>query len=187
MLRLTLPTVGLLGLLCFTAQAHDHNHDQHHTHNPDAHQHGIGRLDLVIENQQLILSLQMPAEDLLGFEHAPRTPEQQEQLTALQATLEQPQKLFALPDAAQCSLQSSELHSSLFAEPAQSGDDAQATRHADINALYHFNCARIERLKQIDVSLFQQFSGSEKLLLQAITPRGQFGDELSAVHNRIHF
>lgn len=187
MLRLIPPTFGLLGLFCFTAQAHDHSHDHHHAHNPDAHQHGVGHLDVVIDNQQLMLTLQMPAEDLLGFEHAPRTPEQQEQLTALQAVLKQPHTLFVLPDAAQCSPESSELHSSLFAEPAPSGDDVQTARHADISVLYRFNCVRIEQLKQLEVILFEQFPGSEKLLLQAITPRGQFGDELSAGRNRIRF
>lgn len=181
--RLTSCTLGLLALVAVAAQAHDH----HPTHNPAAHQHGIGQLDLVIEGRQLILALQIPAADLIGFEHAPRTPEQQAQVTALQTTLEQPENLFALPAAAQCSLESSELHSSLFADPSDSRDDTQTTGHADIDIQYHFSCARAEHLKQLDVILFQQFPGSEKLILQAITADGQFGDELHARHNRIHF
>lgn len=187
MLRLAFSTLALLGLFCGPAQAHDHSHDHRHTHNPSAHQHGIGHLDLVMEGQQLTLMLQIPAEDLLGFEHAPRTPAEQEQLTAVQATLNNPQKLFTFAAKAQCRLESSELHSGLFANPPRVADDAQAVEHADISAHYQFHCAEAGKLREMEVMLFQQFPGSEKLLLQAITPSGQSGAELSAAHNRIRF
>ena len=184
MLRLPVLAFTLLGFISFSAPAHDHSHHAHH--NAAAHQHGLGHLDLVLEGQQLILELLIPAEDLLGFEHAPQTPEQQVQLNDLLATLEQPAKLFALPAAAQCSLDSMKLQSPLFAEPVHSGDDADAThQHADISAHYHFNCARVERLNQLEVTLFQLFPGSTQLLLQAITPSGQYGGELSASSNHI--
>lgn len=184
MLRLTPLALGLLGLVSFGVQSHDHRHG--HTHNAAAHQHGLGHLNLVLEGQHLILELLIPAEDLLGFEQAPQTPEQQVQLDDLQATLEQPEKLFALPAAAQCSLDSMKLQSPLFAEPVHSGDDADAThQHADISAHYHFSCARVESLNQLEVTLFQLFPGSTQLLLQAISPSGQYGGELSAGNNRI--
>lgn len=183
MLRTTPLILGLLGLASFSAQSHDHQHAP--AHNAAAHQHGLGYLDLVLEDQQLVLELRIPAEDLLGFEHAPQTPEQQAQLDDLQATLEQPEKLFALPAAAQCSLDSMKLQSPLFAEPVHSGDDADAHQHADISAHYHFSCARVERLDQLKVILFQRFPGSARLVLQAITPSGQYGGELNAGNNRI--
>src|SRR5690554_7487990 len=46
-------------------QAHDPGH---HGSNAPAHQHGVGQLHLVIEQDQLHLELQVPADDLLGFE-----------------------------------------------------------------------------------------------------------------------
>ena len=184
MLRLPALAITLLGFTSFSAHAHDHSHHAHH--NAAAHQHGLGHLDLVLEEQQLILELLIPAEDLLGFEHAPQTPEQKAQLDALQATLKQPEKLFALPAAAQCSLDTLELQSSLFAEPADPGDDAVAAhQHVDISAHYHFNCSSVEHLQQLQVVLFQSFPGSARLLLQAITPSGQYGGELSASSNQI--
>ncbi len=186
MLRSARFTLGLLGAISFGVQAHDHNHHSHdgHSHNPAAHQHGIGHLDLVLEGNELVIELHVPAEDLLGFEHAPRTPEQQAQMTAAQETLKQPQQLFALPAAAKCSLTSVELNSSLFAETAEAVAPA-ALEHADIQAQYLFSCAAVKHLQQLDVTLFAQFPGSQRLLLQAITPSGQYGDELSATHNRI--
>lgn len=177
----------LLSLSSISIQAHDHSHDAH-AHNAAAHLHGIGHLDLVVEGQQLVLELNIPAQDLLGFEHAPRTPEQQAQLEALQATLTQPEKLFILPTAARCELQAVTLHSSLFngtRDPAS--DNHTAQQHADVHAHYAFRCARTEALQQLEIILFQQFPGSTKLLLQAIFPNGQYGGELSAHDNRIRF
>lgn len=183
MLRLPLSlTLGLLALISTGVQADDHSH------NAAAHQHGVGHLNLVLEGQQLILELSTPAEDLLGFEHAPRTPEQQAQLNTLKEILGQPEKLFTLPAAAQCDPEPVTLHSSLFAESVGSGSDDQAAdQHADISAHYAFHCARVENLQHLEVILFEQFPGSTKLLLQAITPSGQYGGELSASDHRIRF
>lgn len=188
MLRSAFFALGLLGVISLGALAHDHDHHHHahddHSHNPAAHQHGIGHLDLVLEGNQLVIELRAPAEDLLGFEHAPRTPEQQVQLTVLQDTLKQPEQLFALPAAAKCTLTSVELNSSLFAEAPQAVPEV-ASQHADIQAQYQFSCAAVQHLQQLEVTLFQHFPGSQRLLLQAITPDSQYGDELSATHNRI--
>lgn len=194
MLRVAHFALVLLGVIHFGAQAqahhhdHDHDHDNHahdgHSHNPAAHQHGVGHLNLVLDGSQLMIELHTPAEDLLGFEHAPRTPEQRARTAELQVILKQPEKLFALPPAARCSLASVELHSSLFAGPPQAAPEP-AGQHADIQAHYQFSCAAVQHLQQLDVTLFQQFPGSQRLLLQAITPNGQYGDELSVTHHRI--
>ncbi|GGJ09353.1 DUF2796 domain-containing protein [Halopseudomonas pertucinogena] len=163
-------------------QAHQpHSHDSP-ARNPAAHQHGIGHLDLLLEDRQLTLLLELPAADLVGFEHAPRTAEQRARLEQVRAALQDPQRLFELPGAAQCTLTSVELHSDLFADAAPSADDAG---HADISAHYLFSCNRTEKLQYLQVTLFEHFPGSEKLLLQAVTPSGQQGGELSAGRNRI--
>ncbi|MFA5678066.1 MAG: DUF2796 domain-containing protein [Pseudomonas sp.] len=178
--------VGLLGAISVTAQTHDHDHG-HHQHNAPAHQHGLGHLDLVLEDELLLLELQIPAEDLLGFEHAPRTTEQRAQVQALRDTLQQPELLFRLPAAARCDLETMELHSSLFtqADTQEESDHHTLAEHADIRAQYQFRCTAVAHLQHLDIVLFGQFPGSETLQLQAITPRGQYGDELNATHNRI--
>ena len=179
-------SLGLLGVISLAAQAHDHHHHapDGHSHNAPAHQHGVGHLDLVLEGNELVIELQMPAEDLLGFEHAPRTPEQHAQVAALQNTLQQPERLFTLPAAAECRLTSVELNSSLFTDTPQSAPEDQL-QHADIQAHYHFTCAAAQHLQQLEVVLFESFPASQRLLLQAITPNGQYGDQLNATHNRV--
>lgn len=181
-------TLALLGTLTGSVQAHP-QHTQHahssHGESPAAHQHGIGHLDLVLEGSELILALRLPASDLLGFEHAPVSAEQHARLQQVQTILHQPHRLFELPEAAQCSLTSVQVHNDLAAEQTASTPDRHSTGHADISAYYSFSCARPDRLQQLQITLFDHFPGSEKLLLQAITPAGQQGDELSAGRNRI--
>lgn len=192
MSRLAPFALALSGIVSLAAHAHDHHGHAHGSHNPAAHQHGVGNLDIVLDGQQLQLELTSPADDLLGFEHAPRTQAQRDQLANLQDTLRQPDKLFALPAAAQCSLDSVQLHSPLFALADHSGDDDHdhdhsEHAHADISAQYSYSCATPARLESMEVMLFGLFPGSEKLILQAISPRGQQGGELTATSNRVRF
>lgn len=198
--RLALLTLALTGTVSLALHAHEPHGHAHGSHNAAAHQHGVGALDIVIDDKQLLLELTTPAGDLLGFEHAPHNQAQRDQLDSLMSTLRQPEKLFALPAAAQCSLESVELHSPLFALPEHSGDDAHAEHehhhghndkheheHADINAQYSYSCTTPTRLEHLDVTLFDLFPSSEKLILQAITPRGQQGGELTAANRRVRF
>lgn len=178
-------TLALLGTLISSVQAHPQHAPSPHGHSPAAHQHGVGHLDLVLEGSELMLALRLPASDLLGFEHAPASAEQHARLQQVQAILHEPHRLFALPEAAQCSLATVELHNDLAAEKAEPTADRHSSGHADISAHYSFSCGRPDRLQQLQITLFDHFPGSEKLLLQAITPSGQQGDELSAGRNRI--
>ena len=174
--------LALLAAFTVSIQAHDHGH---HGSNAPAHQHGVGQLHLVIEQDQLHLELQVPADDLLGFEHAPSTAEQHAALAALQETLQQPERLFRLPASARCELQASELHSSLFASADSTTAHEQHEEHADISARYQFRCAAMPQLQQVEILVFDLFPNSQRLVLQAITPRGQTGAELTAKRNLV--
>ena len=50
----------------------------------DAHEHGNARLNLAIDNGMLLLELESPAINMLGFEHAPENDQQNNAI--LQAT-----------------------------------------------------------------------------------------------------
>lgn len=188
MRKFTCLTLLLLGLPIQPAVARDqhthHTHSGHHQ-NAAAHQHGIGQLDLALEGNQLLLVLEMPAEDLLGFEHAPRDQAQRARLDEVRATLAQADQLFQLSGSAHCKLSSVELHSSLFARSANPGEPAPAGGHADIRAQYQYHCTRPEQLRHLDAVLFRHFPGSERLRVQAVTPRGQASGELTAEQPRL--
>lgn len=89
-------------LLPLAAQAADeHNHDHDHEHGSlDAHEHGVGRLNAVLDGKALELELESPAMNLVGFEHLATTDADKAKLAAARKQLEQPLVLFSLPKAA---------------------------------------------------------------------------------------
>ncbi|MGL4932766.1 MAG: ZrgA family zinc uptake protein, partial [Aeromonas sp.] len=64
----------LLAAAAFGAHA---NQDEHESHG--AHEHGHGQLNLVVDGDQLMIELQAPAADLVGFEHAAKSDEEKAQ------------------------------------------------------------------------------------------------------------
>ncbi|MCV6598263.1 MAG: DUF2796 domain-containing protein [Mangrovicoccus sp.] len=68
----------------------------------DAHVHGTGLLNIAVEGVELAMEFKAPGHDLVGFEHAASSPEDEQLIAAALASLEDPMSLFALPEAAGC-------------------------------------------------------------------------------------
>lgn len=58
----------------------------------EPHVHGTGRLQLVIEDGTLYADLRIPADDVVGYEHAPTTVAERATLTHALALLQDPTK-----------------------------------------------------------------------------------------------
>ncbi len=155
----------------------------HPAHEP--HVHGIAALNIVLENHDVHLTLESPAVNLLGFEHAPVTAEQKTAFHATRQILTRPPRLFALPGAG-CQLVDSdiwmpEIHSHT------DGDDGHDhhEEHADIHANYHFQCSRIAELNEIRIDLFAIFPGIQQIKAQWVTGRSQGTQLLTPAANRL--
>ena len=180
-------------LLPLAAQAADeHNHDHDHEHGSlDAHEHGVGRLNAVLDGKALELELESPAMNLVGFEHLAITDADKAKLAAARKQLEQPLVLFSLPKAAGCVVSSQELESPLFGDKpdddhdhATDGKGAAAHDHdhdhdhSEIHAHYQFTCASPAALKNLDLAnIFKTFPATQKIQVQLIGPSGQQGVE----------
>lgn len=191
---------------------HNHDHDHDHGSSLGAHEHGVANLNLVVDGNAVAIELDSPADNLLGFEYTPRSEEDIAKVKDVMALLEQADTLFLFPAEADCKLEKVELEAPQFdavkrADESQAehkhsdhkhdhkhkhehkhdGEHKHADTHADIEAHFHFQCSQPAALNQVEVALFEAFPGTEKLLLQAITPAGQQGGELSASQNVIRF
>ena len=176
-------------LLPLAAQAADeHNHDHDHEHGSlDAHEHGVGRLNAVLDGKALELELESPAMNLVGFEHLATTDADKAKLAAARKQLEQPLVLFSLPKAAGCVVSSQELESPLFGDKPDDDHDhatdgkgaaAHDHDHSEIHAHYQFNCAYPTALKNLDLAnIFKTFPATQKIQVQLIGPSGQQGVE----------
>jgi Protein of unknown function (DUF2796) len=158
-----------------TAQTHSHAHK---SRKADAHQHGTGRLDVAIEGTTVSLALEVPADDIVGFEHVAKTPADKAKLEAAKAKLANPLTLFELPKAAGCSLQKGEVK---FAAEAADKKDG----HTEVTAEYSLTCTNIAELKAIEFLYFKAFKGAEALKVNLIGPTAQTAFEVTRKKPRL--
>ncbi|AZC25798.1 MULTISPECIES: DUF2796 domain-containing protein [Pseudomonas] len=188
-LLLALPFALLPLVAAQAAQAHEHEHEHGSL---GTHEHGVARLNAVLDGQALELELESPAMNLVGFEHAPSTDADKAKVAAARKQLEQPLALFNLPSAASCSVAKQELESPLFGDqPAADHDDdeheetndghAHHHEHSEIHAHYQFTCTQPGALKDLDLAqVFKTFPATQKIQVQLISPSGQQGVEATA-------
>ncbi len=140
-----------------------------------AHQHGVASATLVIDPQGVEWQMDMPADQLFGFEHAPSTAQQQ---AIQQSQLEkiQPQRWLVWPDEAKCELKTATL----------ALDDADSHHHDYVSSA-SWQCADISSINQLEITLFQLTMGLEQLHVQYITPSGQGSRTLTPQEQRLAF
>ncbi|SFI94425.1 MULTISPECIES: DUF2796 domain-containing protein [unclassified Pseudomonas] len=175
------------------AVAHAHDDHEHEHGSLGAHEHGVGRLNAVLDGQALELEFDSPAMNLVGFEHQATTPADKAKVAAARKQLENPQALFSLPKGAGCVVSTQELNSPLFGDKPEADhadDDDHATDgkgaaahehhhdHSEIHAHYQFTCATPTALSNLDLTqVFKTFPATQKIQVQLIGPSGQQGVE----------
>lgn len=164
-----------------------------HQHSLEAHVHGIGTLNIALENQLLELQLESPAMNIIGFEYQPTTAADIQAVKAAQSTLSNAVELFAFSPAAQCRLTSVSIENALLKgsgahdhdhdhdHESQPAAEIAEHQHNDISAHYQYHCATPAQLNSIDLAgLFKLFTQTEKIQVQLIVGDYQQGAELSA-------
>ncbi len=177
------------------AVAHAHEDHDHEHGSLGAHEHGVGRLNAVLDGQALELELDSPAMNLVGFEHVATTAADKAKVAAARKQLENPTALFNLPKAAGCVVSAQELNSPLFGDKPEADhdddddDDHDATDaahehhhdHSEIHAHYQFTCATPTALSNLDLTqVFKTFPATQKIQVQLIGPSGQQGVDATA-------
>ncbi len=119
-----------------------------------AHEHGIARLGLAVDGARVTVDLQLPAESVFGFEHAPRS--EQERATATEA-LDRLRsggaRLLAFPDGTSCGLDSAEVQAPEYVEDDHAGEDQhthedehahedEGIQHEEVHLLASLTCMR---------------------------------------------
>ena len=197
-LLLALPFALLPLAIAHAADEHDHDHEHGSL---GAHEHGVGRLNAVLDGQALELELDSPAMNLVGFEHLATSAADKAKVAAARKQLENPLALFNLPKAAGCVISSQELNSPLFGDKPEADhddddDDHDAKDgahehhhdHSEIHAHYQFTCATPTALGNLDLTqVFKTFPATQKIQVQLIGPSGQQGVEATATAATLTF
>ncbi len=155
-----------------------------------AHEHGVADLQVAIDGGQLSIELKTPLDNLVGFEHAPRTDAQRKALADAEARLRDFPRLFVLPAAAACELKDVELESpwgSAGAERAHDHkhDHGREDSHSDMHVHYSLECAAPAALNEVQVKLSETFPRMSRVRAETATPRGQGSATLTKTRNKL--
>lgn len=145
--------LALAAALPLSAAAAEHKHG--------AHVHGVAELEVASEGKQLNIMLESPADNLLGFEHAPKTPAEAAKLKQALQTLQAAAKLFALDAAAQCQAAPVRVTPPKFAKGG----------HSEFAAEYQFRCAKLPAT--LGLPLWQQFPRLKQITANVAGASGQ--------------
>ena len=99
----------------------------------DAHEHGVGQLDIAIEGTEIAMELHAPGADIVGFEYEAENAVDRGAVDAAVAILARPLDLFLLSDSAACSV----VRASAGLESEADHDDHDDHGHEEHLSLIH--------------------------------------------------
>lgn len=157
----------------------------------DAHEHGVGQLDIAFDGTQIAMELHAPGADIVGFEYAATSAEDRTAVDAAVATLARPLDLFVLPEAAGCSvvqasaeLESEENHEDDERHDDDHGDDdhsddhvghddhEEGAGHTEFHAEYLLTCADPAAASEITFAYFEAFPNALEVEVQILSANG---------------
>ncbi|AML51806.1 zinc uptake protein ZrgA [Falsihalocynthiibacter arcticus] len=167
----------------------------------DAHEHGVGTLNIAIEGTTVAMAFEAPGADIVGFEYAATSDADQSAIDAAVATLASPLNLFVMSAAAGCTvvealaeLESEDGHGEHGDEHQDDHADeehedhaeehhqdeahedhanhANEAGHTEFHAEYALNCESPDALTEITFAYFGAFPNAQEVEVQIITASG---------------
>jgi len=167
----------------------------------DAHEHGVGTLDIAIEGRTVGMAFEAPGADIVGFEYAATSDADLATIAQALATLGAPLDLFVMPDAAGCTvvdakaeLEGEDGHGAHDEEHHDGHDDEDHGEHAEhdhddhghddhtdhaddaghtaFHATYRLTCDTPDALTAINFAYFETFPNAQEVEVQIITGSG---------------
>ncbi|GHA58444.1 hypothetical protein GCM10008927_25100 [Amylibacter ulvae] len=168
----------------------------------DAHEHGVGQMNIAIEDSKVVIELHAPGADIVGFEYPAESIEDRTKIEAAVAMLAKPLDLFVFPAATGCSvveatseLEGGEHHDHEDHDDEHGHDDHEhdedhaheeghdendehddhdehASGHTEFHAEYELNCTNLDASGEIAFDYFKTFPNAKELEIQVISKDG---------------
>jgi len=143
-----------------------HKKKRHHK----AHTHGIGSLNIVIDQSEIHAEFEIPAESIVGFEYAPKSKAEKKAVSDAKSFWTRENNVFHLSKAARCSPKSSQVN---FEFEKKKGHDHHQESHSELHANYSFKCDSLKELDSIEFLPLRKLKGIHKIKGQLATHRKQ--------------
>lgn len=159
----------------------------------DAHEHGVGALNIAIDGTTVVMEFHAPGADIVGFEYAAESDADLAAIDAATATLGAPLDLFVMPDEAGCAVtvaqaeleggvdhdeHDAEHHDDHAEDEHDDHGDEDHAEHADeaghteFHAEYALTCDDPDALSAITFAYFDRFPNAKEVEVQVITASG---------------
>ena len=138
----------------------------------DAHVHGLSYLKIALENQTLLVEINSPLMDIVGFEGEPRTKVQKDSIELATNKLRTIGNVLIFKGGS-CVEKKIDVNLGHDQGTEHSHSEHDHDTHSEISAIYKFKCSVPEELREIAVLLPKQFSRMEKIKAQWTTPDSQ--------------
>jgi hypothetical protein len=143
-----------------------------------AHDHGTVTVNVVQEGTQVLIELVSPKVNLLGFEHMPTTPEEQQAVAAVEAALLDAAQWVRV-DGEQCTVKEGQLLASSADDDHEDQDhdhdhDTSAdagVEHEDYTVSFEYTCGEAE-LRGVTFTAFARYPGIATVALQWVLEAG---------------
>jgi len=166
----------------------------------DAHEHGVGELNIAFDGTSVAMELHAPGADIVGFEYAAKSAEDRAAIETAVATLARPLELFVLPEGAACTvtqasaeLESEEAHHDHDDHDEHADHDdhdehddheehaehADEESHTEFHATYLLDCANPGAIAEIAFAYFDTFKYARELEIQVVSSSGAQGFEVT--------
>ena len=174
----------------------------------DAHEHGVGQLNIAFDENKIAMELHAPGADIVGFEYGAKSDADLAAIDAALQTLSDPLGLFLIPEAASCIVITA--HAKLESEDSDHDDHDEeghddhdeeghddhdeeghddhdeechddhdkAPGHTEFHAEYLLECANLTEISAITFSYFEIFPNALELEVQVISDKGATAFEI---------
>lgn len=165
----------LLTVFSLNVFAAEKGHNSHHSHKAlSAHEHGHVVMAMAIEGKNIDIDLSGPSEAFLGFEHAPKSKE--DQLTFKRAkdlwTIEILSKLVMFDSGLKCTVTSAN-----FEQTTEEGT------HSEVKAEAVIACQKDLKGSDVKIGLKDKFPGIKKCKMEIIGASTKTLDIKKAIEN----
>lgn len=160
---------------------------QEHQHREvGAHVHGAAEISFVVSGNELLVDLDSPLMNIVGFEHAPAGSPERKAADRAIALLNNPASIAIPSPAAECMAAKPAIvlpfdakpETGAAGHPVEAGGGAHG--HMDVEASYAFVCKNIARLDQIDVAALRTFPGIKTARVVFLGPKAQLSRQLGS-------
>ena len=147
----------------------------------DAHEHGVGQLNIAFSANKIAMELHAPGSDIVGFEYGAKTDADHAAIDTAIEALSDPSKLFVFPKVASCTV--IEAKAKLESEDADHGHDDhdddedhddhdEEPGHTEFHAEYLLECGNLSAISAITFSYFEIFPNALELEIQVVSDKG---------------